>query len=400
MTEFERYFENKEFVWDPGLDRIKKAVEALNVKKVPSIIVAGTNGKGSTSHMICEILKNHGIKCGLFTSPHLFRFNERFKVDLKEVETEVLDESFQKVVDIIEKYNLTYFEGAFLLSLEVFSFSKVDAIVFEVGLGGRLDASNAIYHDLAVITHIDYDHRDYLGNTLEEIAKEKVAVIKGGIPTVVSENEDLVFELVKEKTKKYYFFGKDFEIQDVKVSLSGTEFLYNRKRVKTSFIGKHQAINCAVAIKASEVFLKEILNVPFDFLQEINVYLPGRFQILKKNPTVIFDVAHNKDALKRLFETAKNLGLKANVVFSSLKDKEVKENLKVVIDYLKSVNRKLFLVEIENERAMNLRELVKLTKELGFKNFSILENINPNNFSADTIITGSFYLVGNIKGVF
>ncbi|MEO2068692.1 MAG: Mur ligase family protein, partial [Desulfurobacteriaceae bacterium] len=371
MTEFERYFENKEFVWDPGLDRIKKAVEELNVKKVPSIIVAGTNGKGSTSHMICEILKNHGIKCGLFTSPHLFRFNERFKVDLKEVETEVLDESFRKIVDIIEKYNLTYFEGAFLLSLEVFSSSKVDAIVFEVGLGGRLDASNAIDHDLAVITHIDYDHKDYLGNTLEEIAKEKVAVIKGGIPTVVSENEDLVFELVKEKTKNYYFFGKDFEIQDVKVSLSGTEFLYNGKRVKTSFIGKHQAINCAVAIKASEVFLKEILNVPFNFLQEINVCLPGRFQILKKNPTVIFDVAHNKDALKRLFETAKKLGLKANVVFSSLKDKEVKENLKVVIDYLKSVNRKLFLVEIENERAMNLRELVKLTKELGFKNFSI-----------------------------
>ena len=212
LTQFELYFENKEFVWKIGLERIKRAVGEAGFKSFPSIIVAGTNGKGSTSHMIAEILKQNGLKVGVFTSPHLFRFNERFKVDMKEIETEVLDSCFEEILQFVEKHQLTYFEGAFLLSLKVFSELKVDAAVFEVGLGGRLDATNAVPHDLAVITHVDFDHRDYLGNTLEEIAREKVAVIKDKIPAVISENPPVVEELASERTKGIYVYGKDFRL--------------------------------------------------------------------------------------------------------------------------------------------------------------------------------------------
>ncbi|RUM42652.1 MAG: bifunctional folylpolyglutamate synthase/dihydrofolate synthase, partial [Desulfurobacterium sp.] len=236
MTLFEKFYKSKEFNWKPGLERIKKAVEETDFKTFPSIIVAGTNGKGSTSHMIAEILRQNGLKVGLFTSPHLLRFNERIKVDMKEVDTEILDSSFKEIIPLVEKYQLTYFEASFLLSLKVFHDAKVEVAVFEVGLGGRLDATNAVSHELAVITRVGLDHTDYLGNTLTEIAREKVAVIKKGIPAVISDNPPVVKELSEERTKELFVYGVDFKAERIKVSPSGTEFLYNRKVIKTSLI--------------------------------------------------------------------------------------------------------------------------------------------------------------------
>lgn len=398
MTRFEFYFENKEFVWKPGLERIKKAVEETGFKSFPSIIVAGTNGKGSTSHMIAEILKQNGLKVGLFTSPHLFRFNERFKVDMKEVETEVLDSCFEEILQLVEKHQLTYFEGAFLLSLKVFSELRVDAAVFEVGLGGRLDATNAVPHDLAVITHVDLDHRDYLGNTLEEIAREKVAVIKDKIPAVISENPPVVEKLASERTEDIYVYGKDFKADNVDLLLDGTEFDYEGKRVKTTLLGKHQAINAVTALKSSEVFLKQRFFVTLRMRDEINVSLPGRFEIIRRNPTIVFDVAHNGDALRKLFETARKVGLRADVIFSGLKDKDLEENLKIVSEYLSYSKRKLYLLELENERAVKQSELVKIAQSVGIENVSILERVSLESLKDDTIIAGSFYMAELIDG--
>ena len=398
LTQFELYFENKEFVWKPGLERIKRAVGEVGFKSFPSIIVAGTNGKGSTSHMIAEILKQNGLKVGLFTSPHLFRFNERFKVDMKEIETEVLDSCFEEILQFVEKHQLTYFEGAFLLSLKIFSELRVDAAVFEVGLGGRLDATNAVPHDLAVITHVDFDHRDYLGNTLEEIAREKVAVIKDEIPAVISENPPVVEELASERTKELYVYGKDFKADNVELLLDGTELDYEGRRVKTTLLGKHQAINAVTALKASEVFLRQKFSAALRMIDEINVSLPGRFEIIRRNPTIVFDVAHNRDALRKLFETAREVGLRADVIFSGLKDKDLEENLKIVSEYLSYSKRKLYLLEIENERAVKQSELVKIAQSVGIENVSILERVSLESLKDDTIITGSFYMAELIDG--
>ncbi|WP_163329326.1 bifunctional folylpolyglutamate synthase/dihydrofolate synthase [Desulfurobacterium thermolithotrophum] len=398
MTLFESYFEKKEFDWKPGLERIKKAVEEINLKKFPSIIVAGTNGKGSTSHMIAKILKEHGYKTGLFTSPHLFRFNERFKVDLKEVDDEVINDCFKEIFQVVEKYSLTYFEAAFLLSLSIFYHFKVDFAVFEVGLGGRLDATNAVNHDIAVITHIDYDHRDYLGNTIEEIAKEKIAVINNNIPAVVSENKSIVKELVLSKTNKAFIYGEDFDVADVTVSIEGTTFKYGGNTYLTTLIGRHQAINAVTALKVCETILGEKFK-PELSNKGLKISLLGRFQLIRKNPTVIFDVAHNVDALKNLFKTAKEIGIKADVIFSGLKDKDIENNLKVIRDYLNYSKGTLFVTEIDNPRGMKFEKLLELTRKVGIEKTKRVDRIDINYIKNDTIITGSFYIVEKLDGI-
>jgi len=397
MTLFEEFYRSKEFNWKPGLERIKKAVEETDFKIFPSIIVAGTNGKGSTSHMIAEILRQNGLKVGLFTSPHLLRFNERIKVDMKEVDTETLDSSFKEVLPVIEEYRLTYFEASFLLSLKVFYDKKVDVAVFEVGLGGRLDATNAISHELAVITQVGIDHRNYLGRTLKEIAREKVAVIKDGIPAVISANHPVVKELAEVRTKELFVYGEDFKVERTELSPSGTQFLFNGKVIRTSLIGKHQAVNCATALTATKLFIEKNFKKEFLLPETVNVHLPGRFEVIRNSPLVIFDVAHNRDAFLELFKTLNTLGIKADVVFSSLKDKEAEENLKVVADYLRAHGGELYLVEIRNERGKPIRELLKVSRNLGLK-AKVLEKIFPESFKRDTVITGSFYIAELIDG--
>ncbi|TCK03945.1 bifunctional folylpolyglutamate synthase/dihydrofolate synthase [Phorcysia thermohydrogeniphila] len=397
MTLFEEFYKSKEFNWKPGLERIEKAVKESNFKIFPSIIVAGTNGKGSTSHMIAEILRQNGLKVGLFTSPHLLRFNERIKVDMKEVDTETLDSSFKEIIPLVEEYQLTYFEASFLLSLKVFHDAKVDAAVFEVGLGGRLDATNALFHELAVITRVGLDHTDYLGNTLAEIAREKVAVIKGGIPAVISDNPPVVRELAEERTKELFAYGIDFKAEEIKVSPSGTQFLYNGKVIRTSLIGKHQAVNCATALTATKLFIERNFKKEFLLPETVNVRLPGRLEVIRNSPLIIFDVAHNVNALTELFKTLNTLGIRADVVFSSLKDKNVEENLRVVADYLRTSGGELYLIEIKNERGTPLRELLTASQKLGIK-AKVLEKIYPEDFKKDTVITGSFYIAELIDG--
>ena len=397
MTLFEKFYTNKEFSWKIGLERIEKAVKESCLKTFPSIIVAGTNGKGSTSHMIAEILRINGLKVGLFTSPHLLRFNERIKVDMKEVDTETLNNSFKEIIPLVEKYQLTYFEASFLLSLKVFHDAKVDVAVFEVGLGGRLDATNSVLHEVAVITQVGLDHKDYLGNTIEEIALEKVAVIKNKIPAVISENPTVVVELAKERSKELLVYGSDFKAEEIRVSPSGTIFSYGGRKVKTSLVGKHQAVNCSTAVTTAKLFIEKVVGKKFIFPETVNVRLKGRFEVIRKSPLVIFDVAHNKDALTELFKTLNTLGIKADVVFSSLKDKDVEENLRIVADYLKTFGRKLFLVEIQNERGTPLKELLKISQSLGLE-AEVLEKVYPESFKNDTVITGSFYIAELIDG--
>ena len=397
MTLFEKFYTNKEFSWKLGIERIEKAVKESCFKTFPSIIVAGTNGKGSTSHMIAEILRQNGLKVGLFTSPHLLRFNERIKVDMKEVDTETLDSSFKEIIPLVEEYRLTYFEASFLLSLKVFYDAKVDVAVFEVGLGGRLDATNATFHELAVITQVGLDHMNYLGNTLTEIAREKVAVIKGGIPAVISDNPPIVKKLAEERTKELLVYGSDFKAEEIRVSPSGTIFSYRGRKVKTSLVGKHQAVNCSTAVTTAKLFIEKVVGKKFIFPETVNVRLKGRLEVIRNSPLVIFDVAHNRDALTELFKTLNTFGIRADVVFSSLKDKNVEENLRVVADYLRTSGGELYLVEIKNERGTPIRELLTISQKLRIK-AKVLKRIYPKDFKKDTVITGSFYIAELIDG--
>jgi len=392
MTELEKFLQGKEFNWKPGLQRIKRAVSELSIEGKRSIIVAGTNGKGSTSSLISSILSEHGLKVGLFTSPHIKRINERFRINLKEVDSRELDRAFELTRRIIEKHKLTYFESCFLIAL--YLFRECDTCIFEVGMGGRLDATNAIKHDLAIITHIDYDHERFLGTTLEKIAEEKLSVAKG-IPVVISKNKRKVIEIAKKFSKEIYSFGREFSAEKIAISLDGTDFTYEDRnsslRLKTSLIGKHQAINASTAIFSSKLFIGNLEEKKIS--KALRIKLDGRFQILKRKPLIIVDVAHNVDAIRKLIKTLKELSLKVNIIYSGLKDKDVKKILELLHAYTSSVNRKLFVTQIEGERGLTVEEIMANSSPQ--KVFPIY-NLNLSEIEEDTLITGSFYLLSQI----
>ena len=398
-TAFERYFENKEFVWKPGLERIKRAVEEFGGKDYPSVIVAGTNGKGSVSHLIAEALIRNGLKVGLFTSPHLFRFNERIKVNLREVETGELDRAFESVLPLIERFELTYFEASLVLALEVFKKKRVDAAVFEVGLGGRLDATNVLDHQLAVLTSVSLDHTNYLGSSLPEIAKEKAEVFREVPFGVLGDMEEEVVETVRSVFDgELHLYSRDFWADGVSVSISGTSFYYmGSVPMKTSLIGEHQAVNTSVAVRASQLFFEEFFRKHFLIPREFTVKLPGRFEVLKESPPVIFDVAHNEGALKKLFETAKELRICGDVYYSGLKDKEQERNLKVVSEYLNWSCGTLYLLQIENERAESVERLKEIAVKSGIQNVEIVDRVKVKGLKKPSIITGSFYIGGLVE---
>ncbi|WP_457567119.1 bifunctional folylpolyglutamate synthase/dihydrofolate synthase [Desulfurobacterium sp.] len=397
MTDFETYFASKEFVWKIELDWIKGALSTLSFSLPPSVIVAGTNGKGSTSTCIASILKEHGKKVGLFTSPHILRFNERFRLDLRQVDTETLNRAFREILPVVEKFSLTYFEAAFLLA--VFLFKDCDFVVYEVGLGGRLDATNAISHDLAVITHIDFDHKDYLGDTIEKIAVEKLHVVKDRIPVVISDNPPVVFRLAEKFTDRIIAYGRDFSTLDVNVSLSGTEAFYRDEDTAFRFLvplyGFHQAVNSATAVSAAKIILKEVFGEEFSVSKAVkglsSVKLPGRFQIVREKPLLIVDVAHNPDAVKKFVETLKLLELKVDVLYSGLRDKDVKRVMSILEGYTKSRGRQLFVTEIDNERALSAEDIRKFSGSA-----AIVKDISTV-LDRPIAVVGSFYLIGKLS---
>ncbi len=399
MVLFEEYFRGKEFKWDIGLDRVKGAIEEFGGKDYPSIVVAGTNGKGTTSHLIAEALKKQGLKVGLFTSPHVYSFRERVKVDLREVSSGELNRAFKGILPIVEKFNLSYFEASLILALNLFKEREVDCGVFEVGLGGRLDAVNALDNQLAVLTGVSLDHTNYLGSTIEEIAKEKVAVFKGKGVGVVSEVKREVLKVLESEFRgELHLYGRDFWADRMRLFKFGTSFYYmGQLPVKLKLVGKHYCKNASTAIRAAQVFCERFLGKKFKIPESFSVVLPGRFEILREEPLALFDGAHNREALTSLFNTLKELNLKASVVFGSFKDKELPLNLKAVKDYLDWSSGELLLVEIPSERGAKLEFLLETAREVGIRKVKSLDRITLKSLNFPVVLTGSFYLGGLIE---
>jgi len=285
------------------------------------------------------------------------------------------------------------------LALEVFKRENVDAAVFEVGLGGRLDATNALDHQVAVLTTVSLDHTNYLGSSLCEIAREKAGVFRGVPFGVVGEVRSEVLGFVNEVFEgELHLYDRDFWVDGVKVSLSGTSFYYmGSVPVETALVGEHQAVNASVAVRASQVFLERFFGKHFLIPSEFIVKLPGRFEVLRESPPVIFDVAHNEGALKKLFETSKGLGILGDVYFSGLKDKEQERNLKVISEYLKESSGTLYLLQIKNERAESVKKLKEIAAKHGIEKVEIVDRVRVSELKRPSVITGSFYVGGLIE---
>lgn len=286
-----------------------------------SIHIAGTNGKGSTSHMLASILQEANYKVGLYTSPHLKDFRERIKVNGKEIHEQEVIDFISQYKGFLEENKLSFFEMTVGMAFDYFRKEKVDIAIVEVGLGGRLDSTNIITPILSVITNIGFDHTQMLGNSLEEIAFEKAGIIKPGIPVIIGETQPEttpVFKEIASKMGAEIIFSEDFPAANFTSDLKGD---YQKRNIQTVIIAIKKLTE--IGWKISE---KNICNGLLKVRQ--NTGLRGRWDILQTNPRVICDTAHNKEGLIYVFEQLKKEQYeKLHIVFGVVNDKDLKSIL-------------------------------------------------------------------------
>ncbi len=314
-------------------------------KKFKTIHIAGTNGKGSTSHMLAAVLQKAGYKTGLHTSPHLKDFRERIKINGEMIPEKEVADFVEENKGFIEELSPSFFEATVGLAFEYFAKHQVDIAVIEVGLGGRLDSTNVITPELSVITNISYDHMNLLGNTLAEIAGEKAGIIKPGIPVIVGEYQPEIAGLFEHKAiqndSTLTFASNEWchdsnQIIDGKreITIHGKENVFN---LRLDLTGTYQIKNVKTVLSA----VKELNKIGFHIsdkvaqsaLSEVKTLtgLMGRWQTLQENPLVICDTGHNEDGIKEvLYNISLTPHQQLRMVIGMVKDKEISKILELL----------------------------------------------------------------------
>jgi dihydrofolate synthase/folylpolyglutamate synthase len=313
-------------------------------KKFKSIHIAGTNGKGSTAHMLASILQEAGYKVGLYTSPHLKDFRERIKINGKMIlEKEVV--SFVEENKIIFKeMNLSFFEFTVAMAFDYFANQQVDIAIIETGLGGRLDSTNIINPELSIITNIGFDHTNLLGDTIQKIATEKGGIIKENTPVIIGRDQ-------KEPTAIFKNIAKE---KNANLIYANTQKCY-----ASDLKGEYQKENINTVITAIKQLQKQGWaitedNIEFGLLKTVaNTQLLGRWQTLSSNPQIICDTAHNEDGIKEIAKQLSNLKYEQlHIVFGTVNDK----NLDTILPYLPK-NAKYYFCNANILRAMKAEYL-------------------------------------------
>lgn len=310
--------------------------------KFKSIHIAGTNGKGSTSHMLASVLQSAGYKTGLYTSPHLKEFTERIRVNGHEISQSHVVDFVNRVKPHMDRVQPSFFEITVAMAFDYFASQQVDVAVIEVGLGGRLDATNVITPVLSVITNISFDHKDILGDTLEKIAAEKAGIIKDHVPVVVSERQREVENVFIAKANahhaKIHFASDEFQVtyvnNSVEVYKNGFVYL---NQLLLPLKGNYQTKNLAGVVKAIEILNQTGFKISpdqlFDGLERTvtQTGLKGRWQQLQTKPLIICDTGHNADGVKEVITQINEQKFnKLFIVWGMVKDKEPDEVLKLL----------------------------------------------------------------------
>ncbi|MEK6243530.1 MAG: bifunctional tetrahydrofolate synthase/dihydrofolate synthase [Pseudomonadota bacterium] len=313
-----------------GLERVIEVFSRLKIKFLcPILTVGGTNGKGSTCAMLEAILCSAGYRTGLYTSPHLLRYNERVRIASREADDGALCEAFAAVENARGTIALTYFEFGTLAAFWLFARAKLDALVLEVGLGGRLDAVNVVDADCAVLTSVGIDHVEYLGSTREAIGGEKAGIFRSGMPSVVADPSppDSVLKESQRIGSRLLLIGRDFGYR-----AQGTQWSYWGPAGKRSGLahpalrGVAQLRNASAAIAALDTLGERLPIAMKDVRRALaEVALPGRFQVLPGRPQVVLDVAHNSEAAAVLAANLGESGFSPETiaVFGMLRDKDI-----------------------------------------------------------------------------
>jgi dihydrofolate synthase/folylpolyglutamate synthase len=415
-----------------GLESMHELARALGSPQdgLRFIHIAGTNGKGSTAAFCESCLRAAGFRVGLYTSPHLVSVRERIQINREMISEADFGEGMEAVRRVAEqtKQEPTYFEIMTALALWYFGREKVDWVVWETGLGGRLDATNIVTPEICIITNIGLDHQQYLGQTLAEIASEKAGIIKPGVPVVSGAGEAEAGKIIawRAKTQKCELIsaasGNTDDIPDI---FKGPQLALLGARVyRLGLIGKHQAHNAACAVAAIEhlnstrLYQRElVIDYPdsddWGFDHSISRGLeatqwPGRFDVVSEQPLIVFDGAHNSAGMKALIETwraflAAKFGWKpeeidsrARIIFGSVADKDVTE----MAQLLRPIAKEVALVRLANERSADPHQLAPAFGDLPVTCYDSVsdawQSAQESDPSSVTLITGSLFLVGEM----
>lgn len=425
------------------LDRMRELLSRLGDPhlRVPVVHVAGTKGKGSTATMIAAILQAAGYRTGLYTSPHLERIEERFAIDGQACSPQEFVDLTRSVAPVLRELDAqattddvrspTFFEITTAMAFVHFVRRPVDIAVLEVGLGGRLDSTNVCQPLVSVITSISFDHMRQLGNTLAAIAREKAGIIKPGVPVISgvvdAEPRNVIHEIAAERDAPLRQFKRDFDAtleaspsttEQCSVLLSGSRLTYHETEdrdlpgVDLNLPGEHQATNAAIAIAAIRELGRQGWNLPDEAIRTalVTVRCPGRVEVMRRDPTVVVDTAHNVASIEALCRTLRGSREQRRVlVFASSRDKDVRGMLRLLLPEFDDV---IVTRYVKNPRARAPEALQLLAKDEANQFTSpprIHQSSEPHaawqlaqelaGRDGLICITGSFFLAAELRAV-
>ncbi len=399
-----------------GLTRIQSLCERLEnpYTRYPSIHVAGTNGKGSTCAMISSILQCAGYNVGLYTSPHVRRFNERIRINNEMISDEDIVRIGKPLLENGREIDATFFEITTAMAFVYFAERRVDVAIFETGMGGRLDATNVIEPLVSVITQIDFDHMEYLGATIENIALEKAGIIKSEVPVIVGQqgadsSRQLIHQIFEQRAAEAQTtvtFAEDVvrvEVDDIYPDLSMSVSVIDGDLLHyytTPLAGAHQARNIAT-VMATLPHIKNVYFISEDHVRDglrlvdAKTGIEGRVQLVRKDPTVVLDVSHNPSGVEALVDTLQQAGYRDHswqVVFGGMRDKD----LLGMLERLKPLVSTLHLCAPNFDRAISVGGLEQLAAQAGYQRISthtsVADAVRRAVLRGPTVICGSFYV--------
>lgn len=392
--------------------------EALNNphQTFKTIHIAGTNGKGSVSHMLAAILQTAGYKTGLYTSPHLHDFRERIKVNGEMVSEDFVIDFTKHIQPLIETIEPSFFEITVVMAFEYFKQQQVDIAVIETGLGGRLDSTNVITPELSVITNIGWDHMNLLGNTLDQIAFEKAGIIKKNIPVVIGETipetETVFLQKAKEQQAPLFLAGDHFTTEEVLMQKNQLQVTIKNRTTgllqsyELDLPGLYQTKNLCTVLTAVEQLQQQGWNIRNEQVQtalsntkRING-LHGRWEIIEQRPTVVLDVGHNEDGMKQIVQQLQVCRFqRLHIVIGMVKDKEIDKVLALL-----PLQATYYFTKAQIPRALDELTLQQKASAFDLKG-EPFKNVNDALTSARQkastedliLVCGSVFLVGEVE---
>jgi dihydrofolate synthase/folylpolyglutamate synthase len=386
-----------------GLSHLKEAMEILHNPQfdIPCVHIAGTNGKGSTTNYLRSVLQTAGYKVGTFTSPHLEVHNDRIRIDDVFISDQKLLELGNRYHTFILEHELTMFEIDMLIASVYFKEAKVDIALYEVGLGGRLDATNIVLPELCLITNIGMDHMDYLGDTLEAIAGEKAGIIKHGVPLITGERKEEclgVFRAFCERLE----CTLDITVDPVLIAQTqdGVEFGYRGYNAQLKGPALYQMKNASLVIDAA-LKLRNTgnWNISDDaILTGLSATLwKGRFEVVHRNPTIILDGAHNEHGVEAILSSVMTLPRPVIAVFTALRDKKAG----AMVEKLLGVCDRIIVTEFEYYRKAKAVDIAgNLPVDVIVDPREALREGYRSAKDGSLLITGSLYFISDVRNIY